>query len=258
MSTLYLVRISIALKPFHRWAAERGIGWSAQQDAQGREQNASFDEGQALHHLLSETFGKAVLQPFRLFPAPGQKNANLYAYSSAGKEELLDTLQACAMPETLDVCDTARLEVKPMPDNWREGRRLGFETRVRPMRRLDKPCGPFSEGAEVDAFLVRAMREFPEGRPENEDEQLRREAVYKEWLAERFGEAATIDVARLTRFVRHRASRKGRALEGPDATFEGDLTIGSPTAFIKKLAHGIGRHTAYGFGMVLIRPRGKS
>jgi CRISPR system Cascade subunit CasE len=255
MSVLYLVRIPIELKPLHRWAAERGIGWPAQR---ARDRGVSFDEGQALHHLLSETFGKGVLQPFRLFPAPGQPKANLYAYSSVAKDGLLDTFHACAMPETLGLFDTARLEVKSMPENLREGRTIGFETRVRPMRRLHKPCGPFSKGAEIDAFLVEVLREFPDGPPKDHNEQPRREAVYREWLAGRLGQAASLDTSRLTRFALHRATRNGRVLEGPDATLAGDLTITNASAFMQKLGHGIGRHTAYGFGMLLIRPRGKS
>jgi CRISPR system Cascade subunit CasE len=250
MTMLYLIRLPILLPALHRWAGERGIGWTAE----GCEINTSFDEGRALHHLLSESFGKGVLQPFRLFAAPGKNQANLYAYSSLDKSELAETLRACALPEVLSICNPAALEVKEMPEDWREGRRLGFETRLRPVRRLLKPCGKFPKGAEVDVFLVEALRRFPEKPPEADE--LKREDVYRQWLAERLGGAVELESVRLERFSRHRAARTGRANQGPDALMRGDLIVRDPTLFAERLAKGVGRHTAYGFGMLLIRPPG--
>ena len=45
-------------------------------------------------------------------------------------------------------------------------------------------------------------------------------------------------------------------LEGPDATVHGTMTVTDPTAFARLLAHGVGRHRAYGYGMLLLRPPG--
>jgi CRISPR system Cascade subunit CasE len=50
------------------------------------------------------------------------------------------------------------------------------------------------------------------------------------------------------------AGRSLRHQEGPDASFEGVLTVAEPGAFALLLARGIGRHRAFGFGMVLLRP----
>jgi CRISPR system Cascade subunit CasE len=135
---------------------------------------------------------------------------------------------------------------------------LGFETRIRPVRRLIKPCGKFPKGAEIDAFLVEGLRRFPDGPPDEETERLRREKVYEQWLSERLGGAADLEAARLSSFVRHRAARNGRAIEGPDAVVQGDLVIRDPALFAQRLAKGVGRHTAYGFGMLLIRPPGRA
>jgi len=257
MTTLHLVRLPIMLPALHRWAGERGIGWTARRDAEGRETNASFDEGRALHHLLSESFGKGVLQPFRLFAAPGKNRASLYAYSSADKSELAETLRACALPEALSICDPDALEVKEMPESWRDGRRLGFETRIRPVRRLFKPCGKFPKGAEIDVFLIEGLRRFPDKPPEGEADPLKREDVYRQWLAERLNGAAELTSAHLTRFSRHRAARTGHANQGPDAVIRGELIIRDPAQFAERLVKGVGRHTAYGFGMLLIRPPGR-
>ena len=46
--------------------------------------------------------------------------------------------------------------------------------------------------------------------------------------------------------------RKGHASEGPDATLTGHLRITDPTAFAHLLARGVGRHRAFGFGMLLL------
>jgi CRISPR system Cascade subunit CasE len=257
MTTLYLIRLPIDLPALYRWAGDRG--WAARRNPEGGERSAIFDEGRALHHLLAESFGKGVLQPFRLLPAPGKRHANLYAYASAGKSALADMLRACALPEVLSICDSARIDEKELPPGlWRPGRRLGFETRIRPVRRLLKPCGKFPKGAEVDAFLVEGLRRYPDGPPDEETDRLKREDVYERWLAERLGGAADLEAARLARFERHRAARNKRAIKGPDVVMQGDLVVRDPTLFAERLAKGVGRHTAYGFGMLLVRPPGRT
>jgi CRISPR system Cascade subunit CasE len=260
MSELHLVHLPIALKPLRRWAAERGFGWAAR-DGRGRASGGVFDEGCALHHLLSETFGKSVLQPFRLFVTPGQLNGSLYAYTLSNKETLVETACESAMPETLAICDPTQLAAKRMPMAWKEGRRLAFDIRVRPVRRLLKAGGAFAKGAEVDAFLVEALRCFPTGPPVEKtmlDAGRTREAVYADWLAERLEGAAKVERAGLARFFRNRAAREGCAPEGPDATQHGELVVRDPDKFAQCLARGIGRHAAYGYGMLLLRPEGRN
>jgi CRISPR system Cascade subunit CasE len=58
----------------------------------------------------------------------------------------------------------------------------------------------------------------------------------------------------LTRFQRLRAAREGFSPEGPDAILQGDLILNDPERFQMMLAQGVGRHKAYGFGMLLLRP----
>ena len=58
-------------------------------------------------------------------------------------------------------------------------------------------------------------------------------------------------------FQRIRAYRKRNAArysEGPDALMRGELTVTDGTAFACLLKKGIGRHRAYGYGMLLLRP----
>lgn len=237
MKPLFLASLTIEMASLYRWAAQRGL---------------ADDEGRALHHLLSETFGKGILQPFRLMVTPGAISATLYAYSSTSGPQLRETARDCAMPDALVVCAINRLAVKAMPDVWREGRRLSFDVRVRPVRRLLKPAGHFAKGAEIDAFLIEQLRQ-------NQDKQspshsiIAREDIYRRWLAERLEGAAKLESAQLVRFERS-AVMRGRKAQGPDAVFHGELTVLDSANFATRLLKGVGRHTAYGYGMLLLRP----
>ncbi|KYO51562.1 type I-E CRISPR-associated protein Cas6/Cse3/CasE (plasmid) [Tistrella mobilis] len=259
MTDLHFIRLTLHLDELGRWAAGRDRGWA------GRGVRQTFDEGRALHHLLAETFGQGVLQPFRLFPMAGGERGSLYAYATADAAALTETARACAMPEIEAVVDLDRIQGKPMPGHWTAGRRFGFDVRVRPVRRISRPLpradgDAFAPGAELDAFLVEALRRFPEGA--RDEAMLRagrsREAVYADWLAEQIGAAAQLEAGtRLAGFERRRLARTGRAPEGPDAILHGTLVITDPEAFTALLARGLGRHRAYGYGMLLLRPPGR-
>lgn len=248
--TLHLIRLGLRLPALAEWAARRG-----------RMQEAGFDEGRALHHLLGETFGPGALQPFRLLAAPGGREASLYGYSATGAEELRETAEAIALPEALAVLPLAGLEAKPMPAVWRAGQRLGFDIRLRPVVRLAKSVPAHADaggrsrparkaGAETDAFLACVLRAAGSA------VETTREAVYTDWLADRLAPAARLVETRLVRFQRSRAVRDD-VIEGPDATLQGTLEIVAPEAFAGLLARGVGRHRAYGYGMVLLRAPGR-
>lgn len=264
MNTLHLVRMTLSLPALARWAAVRNYGWTTRRDQKGREQDADFDEGRALHHLLVESFGAGVLSPFRLLVAPRSTQAHLYAYSRSDQVTLREAAQTYALPEVASVCDWTQLDAKPLPESWRTGRRVGFEVRIKPVSRIASPLpnssgAAFAKGAELDAFLIEALRRFPQTIGEHEQQMTRagrsRQAVYVDWLAERLKGTATLEQdVRLAHFQRHRAARKDFAPEGPDATLQGNLAIIDPARFQELLAKGVGRHKAYGFGMLLLRP----
>ena len=237
MTRLHLISLPLELRPFRQWAGARQFG---------------TDEGRALHHLLGETFGKGALQPFRLMVAPGARCGTLYAYTLSDQDSLQQTALETGLPDALDVCDPGRLSIKTMPERWSEGRRLAFDLRTRPVRRLLKPAGKFAKGAEVDAFLLEVLRRFPDGPPVQGG--IERETVYRDWLAERLTGAARLEQVRSARLERSIVQRGNKSLEGPDVTFHGELVITDATAFAKTLAAGVGRHTAYGYGMLLLRP----
>lgn len=88
---------------------------------------------------------------------------------------------------------------------------------------------------------------------------MSREAIYTAWLAERLAGAATLEECRLSSFTRNRAVRgDGPGPEGPDATLQGVFSVHRPEVLARRLRGGVGRHRAYGYGMLLFVPRAGS
>lgn len=242
--SLHLVELPVDLRQLHLWAGNR--------QAPGR----GSDEGLTLHHLLGEVFGPGVLQPFRLMVAPAGRHGTLLAYSGHDADVLRRSAGLSQTPSDAAAIRLDRLRSIPRPDSaWKPGQHIGFDLRMRPVVRLASPLSgrtadgqplTFRKGAEVDAFLARALR----------GEEVTREAVYLDWLAARLAPGAKLvrETSRLASFRREIAIRDGRRLEGPDATVHGTLTVTDVAAFARLLAGGIGRHRSYGYGMLLLRP----
>lgn len=103
---------------------------------------------------------------------------------------------------------------------------------------------------------------------------LTRAACYLDWLDARLRTAggalaridgaagegawgARVDAYRATRLLaRDRSGPRARpaAVDGPDAVITGTLMVTDPEAFAAGLVRGIGRHRAFGFGMLLLTP----
>lgn len=246
MSELHMIRIPLDLRALHGWAEHRNLSHPG-----------TLDEGRALHHLLGECFGPGALQPFRLMVAPRRHEATIYAYSPDTDTSLRNMAQAVATPDAVMVLSVDAMQSTPRPPTaWRPGQRLGFDLRARPSVRLARADHGMKKGAEVDAFLAEALSLHAGDQQGMKAAGRTRESVYLDWLAARLSGAAEIDrdASRLVRFQRSRVVRGGRVSEGPDATIHGTLTISDPASFADQLARGVGRHRAYGYGMLLLRP----
>ena len=152
-----------------------------------------------------------------------------------------------------------------MPTLFTSGRQLGFDLRVRPVRRLrhdlhdTQTGGVIAQGREIDAFRLAILQRFPDGWRERggqaKQSGISREAIYTAWLAERLAGAATVEECRLSSFSRSRAIRgDGPGPEGPDVTLQGVFSVDRPEVLARRLRGGVGRHRAYGYGMLLLRP----
>lgn len=258
--TLQLVRLPVNLRALAAFAVASGI--------------SDDDGGYAIHSALRQRFSSAGPQPFRFFPEHRRGPHVLgYALDKAALED------AAALPVAdplLRGLFDGPFDIQAMPERWREGARYAFEVRVRPVvryggrvraARAERPGTWQRRAGEVDAFVAACEKA-------GEDVAVDREAVYGAWLGRQLGDAAALEAAelRLLRRVRARRRihdkqtpdgtdqapvprpRRTRAVEGPDAVMAGTLTVTDPAAFAHLLARGVGRHIAFGFGMLLLSP----
>ena len=205
------------------------------------------DLGYAFHAALRAAFGELAPQPFSFRAGQG-----LLAYTT--RAEAIRSAAALVIPEVADMLgldatpQSPGLLIRPFPTRWQVGQLLSFEVRVRPVVRKDDK--------ELDAFLSATQR-MP-------DAVLSREAVYADWLKRQLEDVADLHEVRMTEFsvstvVRRAApqsegGRLKRPVQGPDAVFMGVLQVHNSANFAALLARGIGRHRAFGFGMLLLKP----
>ncbi|WP_375429077.1 type I-E CRISPR-associated protein Cas6/Cse3/CasE [uncultured Sphingomonas sp.] len=271
--TLHLVRLAVDLRGLASFAVAKGIG--------------DDDGGYALHLALRDRFGAAGPQPFRFFPEH-RRGPHLLGYAMEG-DALKDAAGLPVIDDLLRGVFPGAAEIQPMPDAWREGSRYGFKVRVRPVVRYGgrvraerriRPGAWQNRAGEVDAFVAACEKA---GHLEEGGAPVDREAVYKGWLEKRLAGAAGIEAAELRQLRRVNTKRslhakpspadreraggghhvRGRRLgvrgaEGPEALMAGTLAVADPDAFARLLARGVGRHAAFGFGMLLLSPPGRA
>ena len=252
--TLQIVRLAVDLRALSAFAVASGA--------------SDDDGGYALHLALRQRFGEAGPQPFRLF-ADGPAAPHLLGYAT-DTAALAELAALPAVDPRLDAIFPDPPQLRAMPEAWREGARYGFDLRVRPVvrfgtRRKAERAGSevarpaenwWARAGEVDAWI--AGRTRPGGDPD-----LTREAAYIAWVAARLDDAVALETVELVQFRRVSARRSqhgrpGRArVEGPEAVLTGTLVVRDPAAFAHALARGVGRHVAFGYGMLLLSPPGR-
>jgi len=236
--SLCLINLRPKLNRLLPWALRQGL---VPDKGQG-------DLGYAFHAALRGAFGDLSPQPFSY-----RGDHGLLAYSTQGKA--LKAAAALALPEVADMLgldestQSPGLLVRPFPSAWKPGQFLAFEVRARPIVRT-------KEGRERDAFLSAVER--------NPESSSTRELVYVDWLKRQLVGAAQLNTVSMTEFKLSAVVRRGarqpegerprRPVQGPDAVFSGLLQVEDATAFAALLARGIGRHRAFGFGMLLLKP----
>lgn len=247
-ATLSMARVALDGERLFEFAKRRGLStWD-------------LDLGYAVHCALRELFGDVAPQPFaveRSRDGGRQRWQPVLGYTTVDAATLREHAQLQADPWLHQhLVDWNSLAAKPMPAAWRAGQTLTFTVRACPVVRTATAHAHHAKGAEVDVYLVRC-RERPE------DDRPDREAVYGQWLREHFerhpGAAlreVRLETFQLDRLARkHHAEGKRRAIKGrPDVTFTGTLEVTDPAAFDALLRRGVGRHRAFGFGMLLLKP----
>lgn len=242
---LYLVHVEIDRARLFSFARQRRLP------------ARDVDLGYLIHCALRGAFGVCAPQPFS-FDDRGPA-LTLLGYGAHPSEALLDHVRRTDNVAAA-IWRSGTLVSKPMPTAFAHGTRLRFSVRICPVLRKAAAGEKYRKGAEVDIFLARGW-EAGQERP------IDREATYGKWLTARLAArgAATVLTASMHAFRRERVVRSThtsgesvhvRRSERPDAQFRGLLEVGNAEAFADLLRRGVGRHRAFGFGMLLLRPAG--
>lgn len=221
------------------------------------------DLGYAWHAVFHASFGEKSPSQFVHLPAGehgGGPSGRLLAYSVHSLGDLRDMAATFADPQ---FSAPLRLEVaheKVMPTVFQPGTRLGIQVRLRPVARSTERRGNDRSGprGERDVFLRAVDRA-------GGTVTVNRAECYDAWLRDKLL-AAGVEVERLRmtafRFTRLRTRDRSdghaasRSVEGPDAWFRGDGCVADSARFSDLLTRGVGRHRAFGFGMLLLSPPG--
>ena len=232
MSALHLIRLRLHTPEFVRFAKDQGLLHVSEDGS-----------GYAVHAWLAAMFGQNAPKPFRFYP----RREELLGYANMPADALADYAQAFASPVAYAALCSDSLVSKPMPTEWTVGRSLRLDVDVCPISRKD--------GDEKDVYL-RTLDRLGDGAPA-------REVVYREWLRGRLEPAVavqSIEIASLTqreRLVRPDRAAPGRRLrivERPRVQYAVQAQVRDPVVFAQLLARGVGRHRAFGFGMLLLAP----
>ena len=241
---LSLIRLRPNTTALVHWAIEKGY-LSRRGDA---------DLGYALHAALKEGLGDFAPRPF-VFQQPREREGAVLGYVQATPEAITEVAALPPIRASEDTLGLQTIEARAMPENWRTGARFSFEVRTRPIVR-SRSAGRGGPNHEVDVAAWAARR--AEVLPSKED-------AYREWLAVRLDFhgvrliAAQLVSMRRTRVLRRPiigGNRRVQEIEGPDVLFRGNLEITNGECFAEGITCGIGRHTAFGFGCLLLSPLG--
>lgn len=243
---LHLVKL--ALRPDKLVTAARGRGLP----------DRDIDDGYLTHVVLRELWQEGAPVPFVL--RERDRALELWGYSRHDAASLVDHASAFGDPSLVQaLASLDAIASRPVPV-LEPGRHVSFVVRACPVVRLVAPRKHLGAGAEVDAFLAQCLATAI-GTP------VSREEVYTEWLRTRVSRPATtgvrvlrVGIAGLSRcrLIRrtHGQIRQARRLERPDVRFEGEMVVEDGEKLRAYLAHGVGRHRAFGFGALMLAPPG--
>lgn len=241
MKPLFMLELEFDVVALYRFLHTQGLS--------GREDDTEL--GYGVHAWLGAAFGDLAPKPWRLL-MDKHRPPRILGYASHDASALQQRVVEFAEPSVLQVCPEPQLMIasRSMP-TWEKGRKLGFQTLVCPIGRKAR------SGIEKDLFLIHADSQ-------SGNDGLSREEIYCDWAKQRFNDySVTVDYMRLAGFrlvkqIRQTQSAKGervlRQIVRPQALLEGELTIEDPNRFARLLRHGVGRHRAFGYGMILLRP----
>jgi len=212
------------------------------------------DFGYVAHCYLMGLFGEKAPRPFWLDVRRDTKAIQVLGYAQCDAETLKADAQTFADPGIWSAVDWGQFASKPMPTKFAPGQRLGFAVSTIP-----SVCIPRSGRKRIDPYL-RKTQLAPDG------VQIDRFDVYQRWLydgIDRAGGAKVLDsrvvrfsldkMTRRTQITEEEKRRKVQRFFAPSVTLEGVLEVMDSEKFFMLLTRGIGRHKAFGAGMLRLK-----
>jgi CRISPR system Cascade subunit CasE len=212
-----MIKLPILLSELMKWAKDHHLSFSERHDL-----------GYVLHAALKASFPENTPSPFVL------EGNDVLAYSS---QDLSHSQAVCP------IFEASRIESKTMPETWQAGAFFRFQVRICPVIR--------EKNTEHDIFHKKKR------------EGDHREPIYAFWLKQQFEKENAVSILE-TQMISYQGiclerrdqSRAFKSIPRPEAVFQGVLQIRDPQAFQTLLSRGIGRHRAFGFGMILLKAYG--
>lgn len=242
MNSLYMIELEFDIIALHRFLHTQGL-FEKKDDA---------ELGYGVHAWLGAAFGELAPKPWRLL-MDKHRPPRILGYAPHDASALRQRIIEFAEPSVFQVCPKPQLMIasRIMP-TWRKGHGLRFQTLVCPVGRKAR------SGIEKDLFLIHADSQ-------NNDIKLCRETIYCDWAKQRFNRhRVTVDSIQLVGFRLVKQKRQIQSSNGkrvlcqivcPQALLEGEIAIEDPNELTRLLKHGMGRHRAFGYGMILLRPQ---
>jgi CRISPR system Cascade subunit CasE len=210
--------------------------------------SALDDESLILKSILWEGFSGSALRPWAIHAQRGPM-ITIVGYTQADGGEL-NKRRALALPSVQAAVGEAI--AVPLPA-LSASERYRFSICLVPTIRVTKAEG--RRYGERDAFLAKVDAA-------GKDASLKRDDVYRDYLAERLAgasiEASRLVQFRLRRFMRPKQDRSVSGRTMPEAVIEGHLRIDEPARLVEAIGAGVGRQRAYGFGMLRLQPPGST
>lgn len=207
------------------------------------------DYGYLSHAFMRKAFCETSPQPFTVKRI--DNTLSIIGMSHVDVCEIQDSF--CPEGDSLlnEIVASIRMKSMRLPDYYAENTQIRFSAQCCPVRRSSKT----GKSVEKDAYLCELEHSEREKR-----KPMTRHECYLEWLSKRMvNTGATLVEYDIRDFLLSTPSRRGGKDHSgspfiigdrPRVEFYGVLSVEDPVKFSASLMAGIGRHKAFGYGMI--------
>lgn len=229
---------------------------------------SEVDTGYIVHAALAALYEKQAPRPFYIQPERRTSQAGTACITVLGYfDSQTDIFSESFREKNSFSQEILRWEMsaaKRMPTQFDAGTRLRVDVRMCPVVRTTtfrKDKADKSE--ELDAFLAAHNYQSQNSLEAGENKRLEpidRFTVYQSWALERLSrngmdiESLSIDGFQLAPVSRRNKERAFRSTQRPAIEVSATVSVNNPESFAAAIRLGIGRHKAFGFGMLRLSP----